>query len=121
MRLAATSASVEITAACVLGSRGHPGHGPVAPDLRAQAGAQVGVRGQHLEYTFSDPKNITIFATSKHPKEAWQFIKWYINRENDAAFLKETWEFPFRKELIENPQRFSPQPSASEAAPTRSG
>ena len=67
-----------------------------------------GMTAPGYPYTFSDPKNITIFATSKHPKEAWQFIKWYINRENDAAFLKETWEFPFRTELVENPQRFSP-------------
>ncbi len=58
-------------------------------------------------YTFSDPKNITIFGTCTHPRQAWQFVKWYINSANDAAFLQATWEFPFRKALVANPTGYS--------------
>ncbi len=59
-------------------------------------------------YTYSDPKNITVFATCQHPQQAWQFIKYYINSANDKAFLEQTWEFPYRKELVQNPTAYSP-------------
>jgi multiple sugar transport system substrate-binding protein len=58
-------------------------------------------------YTFSDPKNITVFASSKHPQQAWEFVKYYINSANDKAFLNKTWEFPYRKELVDNPTSYS--------------
>ena len=58
-------------------------------------------------YTYSDPKNITIFATCQYPQQAWQFIKYYINASNDKAFLEKTWEFPYRSTLVENPLTYS--------------
>ncbi len=58
-------------------------------------------------YTYSDPKNITVFASSKYPQQAWEFIKYYINSANDKTFLDKTWEFPYRKELVDNPLRYS--------------
>jgi multiple sugar transport system substrate-binding protein len=59
-------------------------------------------------YTYSDPKNITIFASTKYPQQAWQFIKYYINAQNDAKLLQTTWEFPYRAQLIANPTKYSP-------------
>lgn len=67
-----------------------------------------GMNAPAYPYTYSDPKNITIFGNTKHPKEAWEFIKWYINLAHDAAFLQQTWEFPYRKQMVDNPTRFSP-------------
>jgi multiple sugar transport system substrate-binding protein len=66
-----------------------------------------GTHAPAYPYTYSDPKNITIFRTCTHPKQAWAFIKWYINRQNDEAFLRATWEFPFRKDLVADPLHFS--------------
>ncbi len=59
-------------------------------------------------YTYSDPKNITVFATCQHPQQAWEFIKYYINSANDKAFLNRTWEFPYRRDLVDNPTAYSP-------------
>lgn len=58
-------------------------------------------------YTYSDPKNITVFATSQHPQQAWEFIKYYINSSNDKTFLDKTWEFPYRKQLVDNPTEYT--------------
>ena len=58
-------------------------------------------------YTYSDPKNLTIFGTSKHPQQAWEFIKYYINSANDKTLLDKTWEFPYRKELVDNPTSYT--------------
>ncbi len=66
-----------------------------------------GMTAPAYPYTYSDPKNITIFRTSKHPAQAWEFIKWYINQRNDEAFLRATWEFPYRKALVDDPLHFS--------------
>jgi multiple sugar transport system substrate-binding protein len=67
-----------------------------------------GMSAQPYPYTYSDPKNITIFATSHNPQQAWTFIKYYIDAANDKAFLEKTWEFPYRKELVQNPAGYSP-------------
>ncbi|MGB5361981.1 MAG: extracellular solute-binding protein [Aureibaculum sp.] len=50
-------------------------------------------------YTYSDPKNIVIFNTCKHPQEAWNFIKTLINKEGDKKFLEMTGQLPNRKNL----------------------
>lgn len=57
-----------------------------------------GFRGNRV-FTFSDPKNIGIFATTKHPAEAWEFVKFIISAENDADFIAMTWQIPYRKDL----------------------
>ena len=49
--------------------------------------------------TYSDPKNIVIFATTKHPEEAWEFVKFLISKESDLKLLEFTSQIPFRKDL----------------------
>ncbi|HKC73199.1 MAG TPA: extracellular solute-binding protein [Chloroflexota bacterium] len=67
-----------------------------------------GMSAPAYPYTYSDPKNLTIFGNTKHPKEAWEFIKWYTTPQHDATFLEATWEFPYRKQMVEDPTHFSP-------------
>lgn len=50
-------------------------------------------------YTYSDPKNIVIFNTCKHPQEAWDFIKTLIDKEGDKKLLEITTQLPNRKNL----------------------
>ena len=50
-------------------------------------------------WTYSDPKNIGIFQTTRHPEEAWEFVKFLLSPENDAMFLAMTSQIPFRKNL----------------------
>lgn len=57
-------------------------------------------------YTYGDPKNIGIFTTSKHPAEAWEFVKFIISAENDARFMDMTSQIPYRRNL-ENDPRFA--------------
>jgi len=49
--------------------------------------------------TYSDPKNIVIFSTTKHPEEAWEFLKFLISKESDLKLLIITSQIPFRKDL----------------------
>jgi len=53
--------------------------------------------------TYSDPKNIVIFSTTKHPEEAWEFVKFLISKENDLKLLEFTSQIPFRKDLDTDP------------------
>jgi multiple sugar transport system substrate-binding protein len=57
-----------------------------------------GYRGREV-WTYGDPKNIGIFATSKHPKEAWEFVKFVLSEESDALFLEMTSQIPYRRNL----------------------
>ena len=50
-------------------------------------------------YTYSDPKNIVIFNTCKHPQEAWDFVKTLIDKEGDKKLLEITTQLPNRKNL----------------------
>jgi multiple sugar transport system substrate-binding protein len=56
-----------------------------------------------LRITYGDPKNIAIFRSTQHPKEAWEFTKFLISEQNDVKFLKMTQQIPFRKDLAEDP------------------
>ena len=51
-------------------------------------------------YTYGDPKNISIFNTTKYPKEAWQFAKWLISRHADKRLLEICDQIPMRKNLL---------------------
>ena len=62
------------------------------------APAPDGFRSREV-WTYGDPKNIGIFATSKHPKEAWEFVKFVLSEENDALFLEMTSQIPYRRNL----------------------
>lgn len=55
-------------------------------------------------YTYGDPKNIGIFSSTRHPELAWEFVKFYISRENDLRLVRITSQIPFRRDLLEDPQ-----------------
>lgn len=55
-------------------------------------------------YTYGDPKNIGIFASTRHPELAWEFVKFYISQENDLRLVRITSQIPFRRGLLEDPQ-----------------
>ena len=54
-------------------------------------------------YTYGDPKNIVIFNTCRNPQQAWEFLSFVINKENDHTLLEITTQLPRRKNLFENP------------------
>ena len=51
-------------------------------------------------YTYADPKNIVIFNTCKNPKNAFEFLKFMLSKENDFRFLEMTRQIPRRKDLL---------------------
>ncbi len=51
-------------------------------------------------YTYGDPKNISIFSTTRHPRLAWEFAKWLISRKADLRLLEICGQIPIRKELL---------------------
>ncbi len=53
-------------------------------------------------YTYGDPKNISIFNTTKHPAQAWQFAKWLISRQADLNLLQIANQIPIRKDLLQD-------------------
>ncbi|AEX86439.1 ABC-type sugar transport system, periplasmic component [Marinitoga piezophila KA3] len=54
-------------------------------------------------YTFADTKGLVIFKSSKHQKEAWEFVKWvFSNPENDKLWLEMTKMPPARADLLTN-------------------
>ena len=54
-------------------------------------------------YTYGDMKSIVIFKNSKHPREAWKFIQFMINRENDLRLLKLATQLPLRHDILKDP------------------
>jgi len=54
-------------------------------------------------YTYGDYKNISIFSTTKHPKEAWEFVKFLVTAEHDLLLLGICDQIPVRGDLLENP------------------
>ena len=40
--------------------------------------------------SYADPKSIVIFKSCQHPREAWEFIKFIISRQNDLQLLELT-------------------------------
>lgn len=60
-----------------------------------------GVKGPVI--TYGDPKNIAIFARSRHPLEAWEFIKFILSKKNDLLWLEITSQPPYRKNLVNDP------------------
>lgn len=53
-------------------------------------------------YTYGDPKNIAIFSTTKHKKEAWEFVKFLVSDSSDLALLEICNQLPIRGDLLEN-------------------
>ncbi len=54
-------------------------------------------------YTYGDFKNIAIFANTKFPREAWEFVKFLVQAEHDALLLEICNQIPVRGDLTENP------------------
>ena len=54
-------------------------------------------------YTFGDFKNVAIFTTTKHPREAWEFSKFLLSAEFDRLLLRICDQIPVRGDLLTNP------------------
>ncbi len=54
-------------------------------------------------YTYGDFKNISIFSTTNHPDEAWEFVKFLIEAQNDLLLLEIANQIPARYDLLDNP------------------
>jgi len=54
-------------------------------------------------YTFADAKGLVILKSSKHQKEAWDFVKWLFTKEDfDVKWLEYTKMPPAREDLLDN-------------------
>jgi multiple sugar transport system substrate-binding protein len=60
--------------------------------------------GQPVSY--ADPKSIVIFKTCQHPREAWEFIKFIISKQNDLQLMELSSQLPIRAGLLED-QKFA--------------
>jgi multiple sugar transport system substrate-binding protein len=54
-------------------------------------------------FTSGDYKNIAIFSTTRHPGEAWEFVKFLVSAEHDLLLLKIANQIPVRGDLLTNP------------------
>jgi len=52
--------------------------------------------------TFADSKSIVIFKSCRHPREAWEFIKFVISKRNDLRLLELSSQLPIRAGLLED-------------------
>lgn len=55
-------------------------------------------------YTFGDPKNIGIFATTRSPGECAQFVEFLLNEENDALLVQICRQLVYRDGLAKLPR-----------------
>ncbi|SHE32242.1 carbohydrate ABC transporter substrate-binding protein, CUT1 family [Marinitoga hydrogenitolerans DSM 16785] len=54
-------------------------------------------------HTFADTKGLVIFKSSKHQKEAWEFVKWvFSHSEYDKLWIELTKQPPAREDLLTN-------------------
>jgi multiple sugar transport system substrate-binding protein len=56
--------------------------------------------GQPVSY--ADPKSIIIFTTCRQPREAWEFVKFMVSKQNDLRLLELTSQLPIRAGLLED-------------------
>jgi multiple sugar transport system substrate-binding protein len=54
-------------------------------------------------HTYGDYKNIAVFSTTKHPKEAWEFVKFLVQARYDLLLLRIANQIPIRSDLLTNP------------------
>ncbi len=54
-------------------------------------------------YTHGDFKNISIFSTTRHPAEAWEFVQFLLRPESDSLLLEICDQIPVRNDLLTNP------------------
>ncbi len=75
-----------------------------APDVRFDiAPLPVPDQASGPTYTYGDYKNIAIFSTTQHPKEAWEFVKFLITARHDLLLLRLCDQLPVRGDLLTNP------------------
>ena len=54
-------------------------------------------------YTYGDYKDISIFSTTAHPREAWEFVKFLVTAEHDLLLLRICDQIPVRGDLLDSP------------------
>lgn len=54
-------------------------------------------------YTYGNYKNIAVFSTTAHPREAWEFVKFLVTARHDLMLLRLTDQLPIRGDLLSNP------------------
>ncbi|HUI11358.1 MAG TPA: extracellular solute-binding protein [Bacteroidota bacterium] len=54
-------------------------------------------------YTYGDYKNISIFSTTAHPREAWAFVRFLVEARHDLLLLSICDQIPVRGDLLANP------------------
>ena len=54
-------------------------------------------------YTTGDFKNISIFSTTLHPKESWEFVKFLVTAQHDLMLMEICNQIPVRGDLQSNP------------------
>ena len=52
--------------------------------------------------TYGDYKNIALFATTRHPQEAWAFARYLVSPEADRLLIEATRQIPIRSGLLED-------------------
>lgn len=52
-----------------------------------------------LPNTFADTKNIGIFSTCSDKEGTWNFLKFYVNEDNDKTFFEMTQQIPLRQNI----------------------
>ena len=52
--------------------------------------------------SYADSKSIVIFTTCRHPREAWEFVKFIISKRNDLRLLETTSQLPIRAHLLDD-------------------
>ncbi|PIU45624.1 MAG: ABC transporter substrate-binding protein [Ignavibacteriales bacterium CG07_land_8_20_14_0_80_59_12] len=52
------------------------------------------------ESTYGDHKCMVIFSTSRHPAEAWEFLKFLVNEEADLRLLQVASQIPVRRDIV---------------------
>ncbi len=57
---------------------------------------------QGAVYTYGDFKNISIFSTTQHPREAWEFVKYLVSAQHDLMLLTTCNQIPIREDLLTN-------------------
>ncbi|MBA3442350.1 MAG: extracellular solute-binding protein [Pyrinomonadaceae bacterium] len=52
--------------------------------------------------SYADSKSIVIFTTCRHPREAWEFVKFMTTKRNDLRLLEITSQLPIRASMLED-------------------
>ena len=56
------------------------------------------------KYMFADSKGVVIFKSSRHPQEAWKFVKWVFSQDKySLLWLEYTTNLPARGDILTNP------------------